>query len=142
MWSSNYSDEMKKAIRKKVKEEFNYTMPTKADEKKDEKAARLNIAAIVETMKNKARESGDVVYTQANYRYGYNRNLLGGLVWSFLITALLMMLNFLAMSISYKWFIFALVFIVLWLLLEYFVFYKLSARNYARQLFGTYLATK
>lgn len=142
MWSSNYSNEMKKAIRKKVKEDFNYTMPTKADEKKDERAARLDIAAIVESMRNMARESGDVVYTQANYRYGYNRNLLGGLVWSLLITLLLMLLNFLIMSISYIWFIVALVIIVLWILLEFFVFYKLSARNYARQLFGTYLAKK
>ena len=140
MWSSDYSDEMKKAIRKKVKLDFNYTMPSKEDEKKDEQAARKNIAAIVGSMRNKARESGDVVYTQANYRYGYNRNLLGGLVWSFLITIFLMGLNFLIQSVSYKWFIIALILIVLWGLLEYLVFYKYSARNYARQLFDTYLA--
>lgn len=71
MWSSDYSDEMKRAIRNKVKKDFNYTMPSKEDEQKDEKAARKNIAAIVGSMRNKARESGDAVYTQANYRYGY-----------------------------------------------------------------------
>lgn len=142
MWSSSYSDEMKKAIRKKVKQDFNYTMPTKNEEQKDEKAARRNVAAIVGSMRNMARESGDVVYTQANYRYGYNRNLLGGLVLSFFITSLLMVLNLFISSISYKWFIVALVFIVLWLLIEFFVFYKYSARNYARQLFDTYLAMK
>lgn len=142
MWSSDYSDEMKKAIRNKVKKDFNYTMPSKEDEQKDEKAARKNIAAIVGSMRNKARESGDAVYTQANYRYGYNRNLLGGLVWSFIITAVLMILNFLIKSICYKWFIGALALIVIWGLVEFFVFYKYSARNYARQLFDTYLAIK
>ncbi len=142
MWSSDYSDEMKKAIRDKVKKDFNYTMPSKEDERKDENAARKNIAAIVGSMRNKARESGDAVYTQANYRYGYNRNLLGGLVWSFIITAVLMILNFLIKSICYKWFIGALALIVIWGLVEFFVFYKYSARNYARQLFDTYLAIK
>lgn len=142
MWSSDYSDEMKRAIRNKVKKDFNYTMPSKEDERKDEKAARKNIAAIVGSMRNKARESGDAVYTQANYRYGYNRNLLGGLVWSFIITAVLMILNFLIKSICYKWFIGALALIVIWGLVEFFVFYKYSARNYARQLFDTYLAIK
>ena len=142
MWSSDYSDEMKRAIRNKVKKDFNYTMPSKEDERKDENAARKNIAAIVGSMRNKARESGDAVYTQANYRYGYNRNLLGGLVWSFIITAVLMILNFLIKSICYKWFIGALALIVIWGLVEFFVFYKYSARNYARQLFDTYLAIK
>ena len=142
MWSSEYSDEMKRAIRKKVKQDFNYKMPTKDEELKDEKAARKNIAAIVGSMREMARESGDVVYTQANYRYGFNRNLLGGLVLSFIITCLLMVLNILVNSISYKWFVLALVFIIFWVLIEYFVFYKYSARNYARQLFDTYLTIK
>lgn len=71
-----------------------------------------------------------------------NRNLLGGLVWSFIITAVLMILNFLIKSICYKWFIGALALIVIWGLVEFFVFYKYSARNYARQLFDTYLAIK
>lgn len=142
MWSSEYSDEMKRAIRSKVKKDFNYTMPSREDEKKNEKAARMNIAAIVGSMRNKARESGDAVYTQANYRYGYNRNLLGGLVWAFLITVILMILNFFTKSIDYRWFIVALALIVIWSLIEFFVFYKYSARNYARQLFDTYLAMK
>lgn len=142
MWSSDYPDEMKIAIRKKVKQDFNYTMPTKKDEQKDERAARKNIAAIVGSMRNMARDSGDVVYTQADYRYGYNRNLLGGLVLSFIISGMLMVLNVFTKSICYKWFIVALVIILLWLLIEYFVFYKYSARNYARQLFETYLTLK
>ena len=142
MWSSSYSDEMKRAIRKKVKKDFNYTMPSKEDERKDEYSARLSIASAVGSMRVKARESGDAVYTQANYRYGYNRNLLGGLVWSLFITAILMAANFFINSICYTWFIAALVLILLWLLIEYFVFYKYSARNYARQLFTTYLAIK
>ena len=142
MWASDYSDEMKKAIRKKVKQDFNYTMPTPKEEQEDETAARKDIATIVGSMRNMARESGDVVYTQANYRYGFNRNLLGGLVLSFFITCLLMVLNLLINSISYRWFIAALLFILLWVLIEYFVFYKYSARNYARQLFETYLAIK
>lgn len=142
MWSSDYSDEMKKAVRDKMKKDFDYTMPSKEDEQKDEKAARQNIAAIVGSIRNKARESGDTVYVQANYRYGYNRNLLGGLVWSFLITVLMMVLNFFTKSIYYQWFIVALVVIFIWGLLEFFVFYQYSARNYARQLLETYLAIK
>ena len=142
MWSSDYSDEMKRAIRSKVKKDFNYTMPSREDERKDEKTARMNVAAIVGSMRNKARESGDTVYTQANYRYGYNRNLLGGLVWAFLITVILMVLNFISKSIDYRWFVVALALIIIWGLIEYFVFYKYSARNYARQLFDTYLAMK
>ena len=114
----------------------------KKDEQKDERAARKNIAAIVGSMRNMARDSGDVVYTQADYRYGYNRNLLGGLVLSFIISGMLMVLNVFTKSICYKWFIVALVIILLWLLIEYFVFYKYSARNYARQLFETYLTLK
>ena len=142
MWSSDYPDEKKKAIRKKVKKDFNYSMPNKEDELKDETAARKTIAAIVSSMRIKARESGDMVYCQANYRYGFNRNLLGGLVLAFLITILLMVLNSFIMVICNSWFIMALVLIVLWWMLEFFVFYKYSARNYARQLLDTYLTYK
>ena len=140
MWSSAYPEEMKKAIRNKVKKDFNYMMPSKEDEQKDENVARKNIAVIVGSMRKKARESGDAVYIQANYRYGYNRNLLGGLVWSFIISAFMMILNFHIKSICYKWFVGDLALIVIWWLVEFFVFYKYSARNYARQLFDTYLA--
>lgn len=142
MWSSDYSDEKKIAIRKKVKKDFNYMMPNREDEQKDEAAARKNIAAIVSSMRIKAREAGDVVYCQANYRYGFNRNLLGGLVWAFLFTVLLMVINAFVTAICNIWFIIALLLIALVWMLEYFVLYKYSARNYARQLFDTYLTYK
>jgi hypothetical protein len=140
MWSSDYPDEMKKAIRNKVKEVFGYNMPTKAQEAKDPNAARKSIAPIVGTIRKKARDSGDMVYTQANYRYGFNRNLLGGLVWSFALTFLLMVINFIIPCIHWPWFVGALIFICLWGLLEFYVFLRSSARSYARQLFITFLA--
>jgi hypothetical protein len=139
MWNSDYPDEMKKAIRKKVKEVFGYNMPTKAQEAKDPNAARKTIAPIVGVIRKKARDSGDMVYTQANYRYGFNRNLLGGLVWSFALTLLLMIINIITPCIHWGWFVGALIFICLWVLLEFYVFLKYSARNYARQLFATFL---
>lgn len=140
MWSSDYANEMKKAIRKKVKEVFGYNMPTKAQEAKDPNAARKTIAPIVGAIRKKARDSGDMVYTQANYRYGFNRNLIGGLVWSFALTFLLMVINFIIPCIHWQWFVGALIFICLWGLLEFYVFLRSSARSYARQLFITFLA--
>jgi hypothetical protein len=140
MWSSDSPDEMKKAIRKKVKAVFGYNMPTKAQEAKNPNAARKTIAPIVGAIRKKARDSGDIVYTQANYRYGFNRNLIGGLVWSFSFTFLLMIINFIVPCIHWQWFIGTLIFIFLWGLLEFYVFLKFSARNYARQLFITFLA--
>ena len=71
-----------------MQSQYNYMMLTAQQENDDEQEARRNIVGAVGIMKEATR--GNKMLLQCNYRYGYQRNLLGGLVWSFMIVLLLL----------------------------------------------------
>ena len=70
--------EMKRSVRERVLQDYNYQMFTDRKEKENEYEARLNIVGAVGLIRQSLRQNS--ILEQSNYRYGFQRNLLGGLV--------------------------------------------------------------
>lgn len=125
-------------IRRKVFADSGLKMMTPEEELQDEYEARKNIIAAVGVIRNVTRN--DKIVEQANYRYGFCRNLLGGLVWAFVILVSIFVAC-LFMSCSYWWIpLVGIVFVIVQGLFNYWS-YKARARNYARTLFNAYMTT-
>lgn len=125
-------------IRRKVFADFGLKMMSPEEEFQDEYEARKNIVAAVGVIKNVTR--GDKIVVQANYRYGFCRNLLGGLVWALIILVAIFVVC-LFMSCSYWWIpLIGIGLVIVQGFLTY-LSYKARARNYARTLFHAYMAT-
>ena len=69
-------------VRRRVKEDFSYRMPSEKDEDKDLLSAKIGIASAVSKIREVTRSN--MILLQANYRYGFYRNMLGGMVWAVL----------------------------------------------------------
>jgi hypothetical protein len=131
------SNEVKDLTRKLVRDDFSYNMPTKNDEMDDIEESRKRIVEAFGFIKNFTRNSNLVL--QCNYRYGFYRNTLGGLVWSFLVTFILLIfcivfkMPFLGETIT------ALIAILAQGAIIY-IFMRFSARNYARTVINHYIS--
>ncbi|WP_147243577.1 hypothetical protein [Chitinophaga flava] len=77
------SPSMKKAIRDKLKNDFNIDLPSARDEAKNIDKSRKQIIYAVSQMRNSTR--GNELLLQHNYEYGFIRNLLGGSIVAFLV---------------------------------------------------------
>lgn len=120
-----------------MQSQYNYMMLTAQQENDDEQEARRNIVGAVGIMKEATR--GNKMLLQCNYRYGYQRNLLGGLVWSFMIVLLLLIASY-VYNLKYMagcWL--ALIFVLIQGVVAFF-FMKYAARNYARTLIITFFS--
>lgn len=120
-----------------MQSQYNYMMLTAQQENDDEQEARRNIVGAVGIMKEATR--GNKMLLQCNYRYGYQRNLLGGLVWSFMIVLLLLIASY-VYNLKYMagcWL--ALIFVLIQGVVAFF-FMKYAARNYARNLIITFIS--
>lgn len=120
-----------------MQSQYNYMMLTAQQENDDEQEARRNIVGAVGIMKEATR--GNKMLLQCNYRYGYQRNLLGGLVWSFMIVLLLLIASY-VYNLKYMvgcWL--ALIFVLIQGVAAFF-FMKYAARNYARTLIITFIS--
>lgn len=120
-----------------MQSQYNYMMLTAQQENDDEQEARRNIVGAVGIMKETTR--GNKMLLQCNYRYGYQRNLLGGLVWSFMIVLLLLIASY-VYNLKYMagcWL--ALIFVLIQGVVAFF-FMKYAARNYARTLIITFIS--
>jgi hypothetical protein len=76
--SSSLSSESRNNLAKKVKEDFNLTLPNLKDENENEEDVKIRIREIVESIINKVRNGH--LLLQHNIEYGFFRNLLGGSV--------------------------------------------------------------
>ena len=120
-----------------MQSQYNYMMLTAQQENDDEQEARRSIVGAVGIMKEATR--GNKMLLQCNYRYGYQRNLLGGLVWSFMIVLLLLIASY-VYNLKYMagcWL--ALIFVLIQGVVAFF-FMKYAARNYARTLIITFIS--
>ncbi|WP_270533141.1 hypothetical protein [Segatella copri] len=118
-------------------EKYGYAMLDEEHEATDEHEARLNIIGAVGIMRKATR--GDKILLQCNYRYGFQRNMLGGVVWSFLAIFLFMIIS----SINSLPFVCpCLIGLILILAQGIFAFVsmKYTARNYARTLINTFVS--
>lgn len=140
LWSTPHiSKEQKQKIREKIYSDFNHTMPTAACEVSDIRDAKQNIVDAVAKMRILTR--GDKVLLQYNYRFGFCRNLLGGLVWGIFATLIIMIINRFNPVIPNFYFTICL-FVEFLIGLLAFLCLKYLGRSYARNLFNTYLVTK
>lgn len=120
-----------------MKAQYNYMMLTAQQENDDEQEARKNIVGAVGIMKEVMR--GNKMLLQCNYRYGYQRNLLGGLVWSFMIVLLLLIASY-VYNLKYMAGCWLALMLVLIQGVVAFFFMKYAARNYARTLIITFIS--
>jgi len=131
------SENAKNLVRAYVQTDFQYQMPSKQDEIEDINEARLSVVTGFGMIKNVTRHHDIVI--QSNYRYGFFRNCLGGLLWSFLIT-FVVVIFFLCVHSPYTCIsLVALFLIVLQAILSY-VFMRMAAINYARTVINHYLS--
>jgi len=130
-----YSDEFKNNIRSRIISDFSLRLPTKNEEKKDEKAARKRIKEAIHLMIGKVRDGSLVL--QHNIEYGFVRNLWGasfvGILGAFLLVTVskgMSLLNIIGLifAITYGMYL-----ILGFLVIKYF------GRAYARKLIEEYL---
>ena len=78
-----FGAELKNSIRAAVKREFEITLPTPLEEKKDPSGSDKAIADAFERVRGVLRRSDPVgVWQKNNIEYGFCRNLLGGSLYS------------------------------------------------------------
>lgn len=124
-------------VHHKLQAQYDFLMLDEQQEYADELEARRNIVGAVGIMKEATR--GNKILLQCNYRYGYQRNLLGGLVWSFVLVLLFLISSYIS-DLHYV----AVCWIALLLILVQgiiaFFFMKHASRNYARTLITVFIA--
>ena len=79
--------EMKTLVRERVLQDYGFKMLTEEEERENEHEARLNIVSAVGLIRQSLRQNS--ILEQSNYRYGFQRNLLGGLVCVAILTLLI-----------------------------------------------------
>lgn len=124
-------------VRGKIKRDFDISLKTQASEEKDINSAKNTIAAAVALIRKKLQGSSNEMYNRKNRRYGICRNFIGAFYISSIVSIIALLfgvateqsilLAILALAIS----------ITLFLLL--FLFYKDIAKDYANELFESYL---
>lgn len=124
-------------VHHKLQAQYDFLMLDAQQENADEQEARRNIVGAVGIMKEATR--GNKILLQCNYRYGYQRNMLGGLVWSFIIVMLLLIVSYILGQkyITGCWL--ALMLILIQGVFAFF-FMKYASRNYARTLIITFIS--
>lgn len=126
-------------IRRKVFTDFGLTMMSPDEELQDEREARLNIVAAVGKIRNVTRN--DKILVQANYRYGFCRNLLGGLIWALIILVAIFVGCRFVSSSYWRIPLIGIALVIVQGLLYYWS-YKARAKNYARTLFNAYMTMR
>ena len=82
--NSEFSDSFKERIREKIVKDFNVRLLGKGEEKESKETARKLISEGVAHIREKMR--GDSFIKQANIRYGFFRNLIGGCIIGLLLS--------------------------------------------------------
>jgi len=126
----------KQLIRNKISTDLGLIMMDEEQEKLNEREARRLISDAVKRIREKTR--GNQILFNYNCNYGFVRNFMGANVWSFIIAFTLMILNFNKPFIDNRIIIGSAIFIVVLILIA-FLFLKMNAREYARQLYTAYM---
>lgn len=125
-------------VRRRVKEDFLYRMPSEKDEDQDLASATIGIVGAVSKIREVIRSNK--ILLQANYRYGFYRNMLGGIVWATLPVVVILGLGY---GLLNKRLVVAGWLSVFALALQFslsFLFMKHAAWTYAKYLIAAYLA--
>jgi hypothetical protein len=140
LWGNDeFTDNYKKRIRDKIKNDFNIKLPARENELKNEKEARKLIAEIIPQLRNATRDN-DILFDYNCY-FGSIRNALGGCVVAMVILAVLFFLN-----LKFAIFPTLLLVILFCLYLSNCIFakplLKFFGYEYARKLYDAYMKIK
>lgn len=124
-------------VHHKLQAQYDFLMLDEQQENADEQEARRNIVGAVGIMKEATR--GNKILLQCNYRYGYQRNMLGGLVWSFIIVMILLIASYI-LGLKYITGCWLTLMLILIQGVFAFFFMKYASRNYARTLIITFIS--
>lgn len=140
LWhDTTLSKEIKMLVRNRVLQDYEYKMFTEEEEEKNEYEARLNIVGAVGLIRQSLRH--DLILEQSNYRYGFQRNLLGGLVC---VTILILFIQIFALIVGIGMSTEQMIGLLIVLLQGMLAFLQLreTANGYARTLFEVYVSNK
>ena len=131
--------EMKTLVRERVFQDYGYMMLTAEEERNNEYEARLNIVGAVGLIRQSLRQNP--ILEQSNYRYGFQRNLLGGLVCVAILTLFIQIFALIVgIGISTELMIGLLIVLLQGALA--FLQLREAAGGYARTLFEVYASNK
>lgn len=131
--------EMKTLVRERVFQDYGYMMLTAEEERNNEYEARLNIVGAVGLIRQSLRQNP--ILEQSNYRYGFQRNLLGGLVCVAILTLFIQIFALIVgIGISAELMIGLLIVLLQGALA--FLQLREAAGGYARTLFEVYASNK
>ena len=131
--------EIKRLVRERVLQDYNYQMFTDRKEKENEYEARLNIVGAVGLIRQSLRQNS--ILEQSNYRYGFQRNLLGGLVC---VAILILFIQIFALIVGIGMSTELMIGLLIVLLQGALAFLQLreTAEEYAKTLFEVYASNK
>jgi hypothetical protein len=137
LWSNpNMSKQSKKQIHEKVKSDIGIELPNEEQENDNEAEARLLIADAVKQIREKTRDN--LILFNYNCNFGFIRNFMGANIWSLLIVVVIFVLNGFKSLISDQY-IYGAVIVILISFPISFLLLKQNGREYARQLYTSYL---
>jgi hypothetical protein len=137
LWSTNLASEQKKQlIREKIKLEIGLDLLDEQQERQNENEARLLIVDAVTQIRERTRDNA--ILFQYLCSFGFLRNFLGANVWALLITIIFMIINFWSQTVDIKTSIGAVLLVILLFPLFY-IFLRQTSREYARQLFTSFM---
>lgn len=138
LWKDGtFDDSYKQLMRTKILRDFGLKLPSKKSEHDDINNARRSITGAMGPVRQMCRH--DDILLKYNIRYGFWRNFSGGNLVAFMLVLVLMLVNVKAQLLptEYFWLAFATIII---LTIMAIMLMKMQARDYAQQLFSTYLA--
>ena len=138
MYSDEFGDSLlADKVRNKIEKDFGIELKSKAQEKKNQKAAAEIIVSAVKLVKQQVQTSNNEMYLRKNIRYGLFRNTTGGCLLAVLaeiVFAIVSIVN--STSFTLGWAIMAVTVIIM--IITYRCA-KDTAAEYANELFETYI---
>lgn len=137
LWKNeNLSKQNKILIHEKIKVDTGLILLNEEDELENDKEARLIIAESVKRIREKTRDN--VILFNYNCNYGFIRNFMGANIWALLIVIITGIASCFHPIFGWKLFIVSSSLILISFPISFWVL-KLIGKEYAQQLFTTYL---
>lgn len=137
LWKNeNLSKQNKKLIHEKIKADLGLILFNEEEELLNEKEARLIISDSVKRIREKTREN--IILFNYNCNYGFIRNFMGANIWALLIVIVIGIINCFYPIVGWKLFIVSTSLIVISFPISFWLL-KLNGKEYARQLYTSYL---
>lgn len=137
LWKNNLlSKQNIRLIHEKIHIDFGLELMSEGQEQNDEEQARLLIADAVKQIREKTREN--IILFNYNCNFGFIRNFMGASIWAFIIVLGVGIFNLINPLLDGSLIFTVLLLIFISCPISFFIM-KQNGREYARQLFTSYL---